>query len=299
MGNALRVRTARSSPIDHVEQSMKGSGPSFSRKQSLVILVCAFIALIVAVLLLYPREQILHGLLVDLELNGPDPGRHAELVNVLTQRLPVEAPAAKGVRSKLTYIHFPDFTAEAVKQQRPDFILLSPQSTPWYMYRDDAALRLDAAKRVLRNLILAEHIPVLGICGGHQFLAMVFGGAVDFIDPRFLGVFPEKYPKEALSERGAVDLETLQWDPIFSGAATHPGTFRVMESHYEELKTVPEPFVNLARSSMSDVQLIRIPGMLVYGTAFHPERSGKSRETECAEGRIILGNFLRMVADSR
>jgi GMP synthase (glutamine-hydrolysing) len=279
---------------------MKGSGPSSSRKKSLVILVCAFIALIVAVLLLYPRGQILHGLLVDLELSGPDPGRHAELVNVLTQRLPVEAPAAaKGVRSNLTYIHFSDLTAEAVKQQRPDFILLSPQSTPWYMYRDDAALRLDAAKRVLRNLILADHIPVLGICGGHQFLAMVFGGTVDFIDPRFSGVFPEKYPKEALSERGAVDLETLQWDPIFLGAATHPGTLRVMESHYEELKTVPEPFVNLARSSMSEAQLIRIPGMLVYGTAFHPERSGKLQGTECAEGRVILGNFLRMVADRR
>jgi GMP synthase (glutamine-hydrolysing) len=91
----------------------------------------------------------------------------------------------------------------------------------------------------------------------------------------------------------------LKWDPIFSGVATHPGTLRVMESHYEEVKTVPERFVNLARSSMSEAQLIRIPGMLVYGTAFHPERSGKSPGTECTEGRIILGNFLRMVADSR
>lgn len=278
---------------------MKGSGASFSLKKSLVVLVCASIALILVVLLLYPREKLLRGLLVDLELNGPDPGRHAELVDVLTQRLPVDAPAAGRVRASLTYIHFPDFTSEAVKQQRPDFILLSPQSTPWYMYRDDAALKLDAAKSVLRNLIMAERMPVLGICGGHQFLAMVFGGTVDFIDPRFLGAFPEKYPKEALSERGAVDLETLRWDPIFSGAATHPGKLRVMESHYEEVKTVPEPFVNLARSSMSEAQLIRIPGMLVYGTAFHPERSGKSPGDECTEGRIILGNFLKMVADSR
>lgn len=184
-----------------------------------------------------------------------------------------------------------------MKKQRPDFILLSPQNTPWYMYREDAGAKLEAAKAVVRNLTLKERLPVLGICGGHQFLAMVFGGTIDFIDSRLVGVFPEKYPKEAVSERGLVDLETLGSDPIFTGVTTHPGRFKAMESHYEEVKTIPELFVNLARSQMSEVQLIRIPGLMVYGMAFHPERSGNLPGSECSDGRIMLGNFIRMVAE--
>ncbi|MBI5252760.1 MAG: gamma-glutamyl-gamma-aminobutyrate hydrolase family protein [Desulfomonile tiedjei] len=276
---------------------MKGSKSSFSRKASLIALACVLIALVSISFFLYPREKIVNGLLVDLELKGPEPGRYEELVKTFTQRLQDEAPAARHIRTKLYYVHYQGLTAELAKERRPDFILLSPQNTPWHMYRDDDGVRLNAAKNVLKKLILEERIPVLGICGGHQFLAMVFGGTVDFIDSRLVGVFPEKYPKQAIAEKGIFDLETLGSDPIFSGVATHPGRFRVVESHHEEVKTVPEPFVNLARSRMSEAQLIRIPGMIVYGMAFHPERSGRSPGNECSEGRIMLGNFVRMVSD--
>lgn len=278
---------------------MKGYFSSFGLKASLLAFACVLLAIAVVVVILYPREKILNSLLVDLELKGPDPGRYAELVEVFTRGFRDEAFPGKTVRTRLSYIHYREFTAGLVKQQSPDFILLSPQSTPWHMYRDDAAVKLGEAKSVLKDLIIKDQMPVLGICGGHQFLAMAFGGAVDFIDSRLMGTFPERYPKEATSERGMAYLETLRRDPIFSGVAIHPGKFAVMESHYEEVKTIPEPFVNLARSPLSEAQLISIPGMIVYGMAFHPERSGKSPGTKCEEGRLLLRNFVRMVAERR
>jgi GMP synthase (glutamine-hydrolysing) len=75
-----------------------------------------------------------------------------------------------------------------------------------------------------------------------------------------------------------------------------------MENHYEEVKIVPEPFINLARSEVSEAQLIGIPEKPVYGMAFHPERctGNANRQTagEC-DGRRILTNFLKMACDKQ
>ena len=247
----------------------------------------------------YPKEQRLNGLLVDLELNSPDPGRYNELRDVLTRRLQAEVASLRNLQVGLTYVHFTELSPHILNPDRFDFLILSPQSTPWHMYRDEAGRRLESVKDLLRQSILNDGMPALGICGGHQFLALAFGGAVDFIDPRFEGSYPERYPKEAVAERGRIALQTIKDDPIFEGLAVHPGFFEVMESHYEEVKAVPPPFINLAKSDMSEAQLMRIPGKSVYGMAFHPER-GWDLEHDSAvsptAGKQILANFLRMVA---
>ena len=119
-----------------------------------------------------------------------------------------------------------------------------------------------------------------------------------FIDPKLESTLPERYPRNALAERGVVSLETLMDDPIFKGVAVHPGKFRAVESHYEEVKEIPRGFVNLARSEMSGIQVIRIPGKTVYGVAFHPERGwkpGEDPEKAAPDGKLILANFLGMI----
>jgi GMP synthase (glutamine-hydrolysing) len=248
----------------------------------------------------YTKEQKLNGLLVDLELTGPDSGRYGELRDALTRRLQGEVSSVRNLRVAVSYIHFSELNQDVLHSGEWDFLILSPQSTPWHMYRGEAGLRLQSAKDLLKRIVSDGKAPVLGICGGHQFLAITFGGLVDFIDPRFAGSYPERYPKEAVAERGLVSLHTLKEDPILERVAQHPGVFHVMESHYEEVKAVPPPFINLARSEMSEAQLMRIPGKKVYGLAFHPERGWDSTLDSTHSpnaGKQILANFLMMVAN--
>lgn len=267
-----------------------------------VILVFVAACICVAALVFYsvriPRELRVNGLLVDLELGRADPERYAELRDALTRKLAEDVPSLRNLRLVMDYVHFSSKTKEALDSPKVDFVLLSPQATPWYMYQGDAAQDLEALKGLIRETALRKKMPVLGICGGHQFLALAFGGSVGFIDPALEGKNPERYPKEALAERGEVILETLADDPIFAGLTRHPGTFKVMQSHYEEVKTVPQPFINLARSKMSEAQLIRVPGLPVYGFAFHPERGWHRAQGPVHEtlgGRQALTNFIGMV----
>lgn len=264
-----------------------------SARVVLIILACLVGA--IAVYLVLPREQHVHGLLVDLELEGPDPSRNARLREAITRRLPSEVDRLLHARLTLKYVHFTELTEEAF--QGVEFVILSPQGTPWYRYEPAA---LDRAKAIVKQAATVHGIPMLGICGGHQFLALAFGGTVDFIDPAFAGQRPERYPKEAIGERGVAELHTLRDDPILEGVASHPGRFRAVQSHYEEVKALPEPFVNLAASALSEVQLMRMPGTLVYGVAFHPERcwdDGDCLDSAVPEGKRLLANFLAMVRD--
>jgi GMP synthase-like glutamine amidotransferase len=245
------------------------------------------------------KETSLHGVLVDLELHASDSARHVELKDVLTRRLLAEEPTLARVHIMIECVHFSEFTREFLASRKVDFVVLSPQGTPWHRYTGEMAVSLDALKLLLRELIWSGDMPILGICGGHQFMALAFGGSVGFIDPRLSGSLPQRYPKDAISEKGLALLETIQDDPIFAGVAVHPGKFAVMESHYEEVKQVPLPFVNLARSELSEAQLMRIPGKTVYGMAFHPERGWDSTPGQgefSASGKRILANFLLMVA---
>lgn len=263
--------------------------------------VFLFIGFCVIVLTLifqfYTGKRQLNGLLVDLDLESRDPTRHGELRDAITRRLAAEAPSLSNIELNLLYVHFSDLNSEFFDSTRVQFVILSPQRTPWQMYRGAWLSKLESAEQILRELILKRNMPVLGICGGHQFLALTFGGAVDFLDPNFVGSALERYPPNALAERGPVWLQVLEDDPILEGVARRPDKFKAIENHYEEVKVVPEPFINLARSELSEAQLIRIPGRLVYGMAFHPERGWNGEPgAASAEGKQILANFFQMIA---
>lgn len=268
---------------------------SLKRSARILGVVLACVAVAVAIYFLMPREHHLRGLLIDLELHGPDPGRYARLMDAFTRRLPSEVESLRHSRVTLKYVHFTRFSREDL--QAVDFVILSPQGTPWYQYETAA---LDRAKAIVKQAVTADGLPLLGICGGHQFLALAFGGTVDFIDPAFAGQRPERYPTDAIREQGVSVLHTLGDDPILNNVASHPGRFRAVQSHYEEVKTVPPQFVNLAASALSEIQLMRMYGSLVYGVAFHPERcwdEGDCSESPIVEGKQLLANFLTMVRE--
>ena len=134
---------------------------------------------------------------------------------------------------------------------------------------EEGAPRLDAS---LLELALREGKPVLGICYGHQLLALALGGVVE---------------RGEVGEYGSATLEVLAEDPLFSGT---PKVQRVWMSHRDQVASPPPGSVVLARTGACRIAAFRLSGARVYGVQFHPE----VRHTEY--GLRILENFLRGVA---
>jgi len=120
--------------------------------------------------------------------------------------------------------------------------------------------------------------PLLGICHGHQLLALSFGGEVAMRDFRV---------------EGYKDIEILVEDPIFEGLN---GRFKAWKMHREEVSDIPKNFVLLARSRECGVEAIRHEDYPLYGLQFHPEKFN----SENPAGLRILQNFIDIVCgDSR
>jgi len=111
-------------------------------------------------------------------------------------------------------------------------------------------------------------IPLLGICAGHQFMAMHFGGSM----------IESKVP-----EFGKTRIYVDDPDVLFAGL---PDSFIAWESHKDEVETIPDGFKLLAHSDNSPIQAIRALDRPIFGIQFHPE----VEHTE--HGYEIFKNFL-------
>lgn len=111
--------------------------------------------------------------------------------------------------------------------------------------------------------VVERGVPTLGICFGHQLLAMALGGDV------------QKNPRGR--EIGTIDIEILADDPITVGAGPR---FRANATHLDTVSRLPPGAVALARSSRDDHQIIRF-ARRCYGFQFHPE----------IDREIMLGYF--------
>ena len=133
-----------------------------------------------------------------------------------------------------------------------------------------ASVGIDASK-MGRNGEYIDHadFPILGICAGHQFMAMHLGG--------------EAKPAE-LPEFGKTRLIVERTDMLFDGL---PQTFEVWESHNDEVTALPKGFVTLARSDNCGIQAMRSLDRPLFGVQFHPEVEHTQYGSE------IFKNFLK------
>jgi GMP synthase (glutamine-hydrolysing) len=129
----------------------------------------------------------------------------------------------------------------------------------------------------LVGFLRREELPTLGICYGHQMLAVAHGARV--IDG---GKFLEGLDK----------VRVLVPEPLFIGL---PQEIVAMESHREHvvLEDLARAGFNLlANSRTSDVEAMRHNAKPLFGLQFHLERSGDV-------GRQVMENFFRFVRESR
>ncbi len=173
---------------------------------------------------------------------------------------------------------FKNVTPEFVKALAPSHIILSGQSHPWDKYE---ARDLAGTFYVIRE----ARQPILGVCGGHQQIALAFGGRVDLIER----VAPGEGYEGAFRERGfcSVDLEAGETNSIF---AKLPETLTVWESHCDEVKDLPNDFMRTATNEVSAIQAMQHSSLPLFGVQFHPELFDEGHP----HGRAILENFLNL-----
>ncbi|GAA4651142.1 GMP synthase subunit A [Kistimonas scapharcae] len=125
---------------------------------------------------------------------------------------------------------------------------------------------------LLEQFAFIDHltVPVLGICLGHQAIALRHGADV------YLG--------QERRQRETVDLLDNQ-HPLLTDLDSNVdfGT-----DHCEGV-TLPEDFRLLGRSAHYDVEIMACPADRQFGVQFHPEISGTS-------GNLLFRNFARIVA---
>jgi GMP synthase (glutamine-hydrolysing) len=180
-------------------------------------------------------------------------------------------------------VHFSKMTPEWLAEIQPAFIILSPQGTPWCRYTGEMGVSLQNFLWILPMAAEEMNIPILGICGGHQALALAFGGKVGPIRAGEDDCMPYTRDRQG----GVVPLKLTTPDPIFSGI---DGKLRIVESHFDEVKVLPPGFVLLASDKLSPNQIMRHPTKPVYGVQGHPECFYSNRP----EGRILIRNFLEI-----
>ena len=95
--------------------------------------------------------------------------------------------------------------------------------------------------------------PILGICAGHQFMALHLGGDAK----------PAKTP-----EFGKAQLVVDEEDDLFRGL---PRQLEVWESHNDEVARLPAGFAILAHNDVCPVQAMKSTTRPLYGVQFHPE----------------------------
>lgn len=123
------------------------------------------------------------------------------------------------------------------------------------------------------ELIKNTSKPMLGICFGHQLIAMAF--------------YTEVIPMENKIE-GYYVVRKLVNNEIFDGLGEK---FLVMKSHEEMVKNVPSDFILLADSPNCPIEAIKHQILPIYGLQFHPERFDDKHPV----GAVILENFFKMV----
>jgi GMP synthase (glutamine-hydrolysing) len=169
-----------------------------------------------------------------------------------------------------------------VSRLRPRAVLLGPNGTPFPAYPPEFDRFL--------GWVRSRRGPTLGICGGHQALALAHGSPVGPVHsvPAATTTY-EGMPKES----GPRTIRLLgDPDPLLRGLPDEP---EVAVSHVDEVKEVPPGFHLLAIGDPCHVQAMRADRRPLVGVQFHPERPPRPGMDDWA-GLVLLRNWLASIS---
>ena len=143
----------------------------------------------------------------------------------------------------------------------PEAIVISPgPGRP-----EDAGICIETVQK------LGGHIPILGVCLGHQSIARAYGGTVG-------------YAKTLM--HGKQSMTILDTDcPLFTGCSE-----KTLVARYHSLAavedTMPECLMVTGRTEDGEIMAVKHIEYPVYGVQFHPE------SIMTPEGKRMLQNFI-------
>jgi len=130
------------------------------------------------------------------------------------------------------------------------------------------------------EIIRKAKLPMLGICAGHQYLAMAYG----YTRACSMGWFDDSAMR---AEKRLTKIKINKKDPIFEGVRDD---FTAPEIHSWAVSEPAPEFEKLAHSSYLQVQ--KSTKRFIYGLQFHPEI-----DVDYNHGKKVLENFLKMALD--
>lgn len=152
----------------------------------------------------------------------------------------------------------PDITLDELKAMNPKGLILS--GGPASVYEDNAP-KCDPA-------LFELGVPVLGICYGMQAASSILGAKIQSAKAR---------------EYGRAQLNILDSSDLLSGIPEHTA---VWMSHGDQVDTLHEDFIALAKTDTCPFAAVKHKTMPFYGVQFHPE------VTHTPHGIELLSNFL-------
>jgi GMP synthase-like glutamine amidotransferase len=136
-----------------------------------------------------------------------------------------------------------------------EFDMLAVMGGPMDVWEEDQHPWLVPEKAAIRRWVAELKRPYLGVCLGHQLLAVALGGVARRMAKPEVGIAPVE-----LTEAGRAD-------PLFAGL---PDRIETFQWHGVEVTRLPEGGVALARNPACAIQAMRV-GAHAYGMQFHCE----------------------------
>jgi GMP synthase (glutamine-hydrolysing) len=127
--------------------------------------------------------------------------------------------------------------------------------------------RINAINSTTIRLCHTYDKPLLGICYGAEIIALTFGGAI----------------RRGEQVVGMTEINIHREN----GLMTKMGIWEAYESHSYDIARLPKELVSVANSRFSPYEIFCHNIKKIYGTQFHPERSGDF-------GFKIFRNFLNL-----
>lgn len=170
---------------------------------------------------------------------------------------------------------FSEVSLQRVASLNPSHIILSGQSHPWERYSPESLAGVFSVIRGAKQ-------PILGVCGGHQQMALAFGAPVGLMGR----LEPGEGYEGAKRERGFFEVETNARG-IFRDL---PDKITVWHSHFDEVKRLPPHFAATAANGTCLIQAMQHDDRPLFGVQFHPELFDEAHP----DGRRVLENFLNL-----